>query len=195
MAELELPKPGELEEARAKRFTRWVALTTAFYAVILAITALGGSNCMKELLLAQQEASNQWAFYQAKAMRESLYRIQRLSLETDFSARRDSMKADARARFEAAIKKMADEEARYGAEKKEIADEARKAEHERDVQKKRDPYYDVAEALLQISIVMASIAILAVSRPIFYFSFVVAAIGAVLSLNGFILLFRLPFVP
>jgi hypothetical protein len=195
MAEVELPNPEELEEARTKQFTRRVALTTAFYAVILAITALGGNNCMKELLLAQQEASNLWAFYQAKAMRENLYRIQRLNLETDFTARRDSMKADARARFEAAIKKMADEEARYSAEKKEIEGEARKAEHERDVRKKRDPYFDFAEALLQISIVTASIAIIAASRPVFYFSFAVAVIGAALSLNGFILLFHLPFFP
>ena len=193
MAELELPNPEELEEAKAKRFTRWVALTTAFYAVILAITALGGNNCTKELLLAQQEASNQWAYYQAKTIRENLYRIQRLTLETDFMSRRDSLKADARTRFEVAIKKMADEEARYAAEKKEIEGEARKAERERDEKRKRDPYFDFAEALLQISIVTASIAILAASGPVFCFSCAVAAIGAVRSPNGFVMLFRLPF--
>ena len=194
MAEIELPNTEELEEIGAKKFTKRIALTTAFYAVMLAITALGGNNSMKEMLLAQQEASNQWAFYQAKAMRENLYRIQRLNLEADFLDRADSMKPQARARFEATIKKMADEEGRYATEKKDIEREAKKMEHERDVNRKRDPYFDFAEALLQISIVMASIAILASSRQVFYFSLGTAAIGAILSFNGFAMVFQLPFL-
>jgi hypothetical protein len=193
MAEIELPNPEELEERKAKKFTRTVALTTALYAVILAITALGGNNSMKEMLLAQQEASNQWAFYQAKAMRENLYRIQRLNMDAEFLARGDSMKPEAKARFEATLKKMQDEEIRYATEKKDIELAAKEAEHKRDLNKKRDPYFDFAEALLQISIVMASIAILSSSRPVFYFSLVGAVLGVVLSFNGFTLAFHLPF--
>ncbi len=132
--------------------------------------------------------------YQAKNMRENLYRIQRLNLEADFLDREDSMKPEARAKFEATIKTMADEERRYATEKKDIEAEARKAEHERDVNRKRDPYFDFAEALLQISIVMASIAILATSRPAFYFSLGTATIGVILSFNGFAMVFRLPFL-
>ena len=89
--------------------------------------------------------------------------------------------------------KMAEEEARYASEKKEIEREAKKAEHERDIYKKRDPYFDFAEALLQISVVMASIAILSASMPAFIFSVVFAVLGAVLSLNGYTMLFHLPF--
>ena len=44
----------------------------ALYAVMLAITSLGGNNAEKEMMLAQQQASNEWAFYQAKASRELL---------------------------------------------------------------------------------------------------------------------------
>jgi hypothetical protein len=64
MAEVELPNLEELEEIRAKTFTKRVALTTAFFAVLLAITSLGGNNAMKDMLLSQQQASDQWAFYQ-----------------------------------------------------------------------------------------------------------------------------------
>jgi hypothetical protein len=72
MADVELPNPGELEEVREKQFTKRVALTTAIFAVILAITSLGGGNSMKDMILAQQQASDQWAFYQAKVIREHL---------------------------------------------------------------------------------------------------------------------------
>ena len=194
MAEIELPNTEELEELKAKRFTRRVALATALYAVILAITALGGNYSMKEMLLAQQEAANQWAFYQAKNMRENLYKIQRSNLEADLEERAGHLRPEARARLESRIKKAGDEEARYAREKKEIEGEARKAEHERDLNKKRDPYFDFAEVLLQISIVMGSIAILSSSRPVFCFSLAVAAVGAILSFNGFTLLFRVPFM-
>ncbi len=194
MAEIELPNTEELEEFKAKRFTRRVALTTALYAVILAVTALGGNNSMKEMLLAQQEAANRWAFYQAKNMRENLYKIQRSNLEADLQERAEHLKPEARARFESRIKEAGDEEVRYATEKKDIEGEAKKAEHERDLNKKKNPYFDFAEVLLQISIVMASIAILSSSRPVFCFSLAVAAMGAILSFDGFTLVFRIPFL-
>ncbi len=43
MPEVELPNTEELEEVRGKRFTKRVALTTSIFAVILAITSLGGN--------------------------------------------------------------------------------------------------------------------------------------------------------
>ena len=80
MPEVELPNPEELEEIKAKSFTKRVALTTAIFAVVLAIASLGGNNAMKEMLLAQQQASDQWAFYQAKVIREHQYRAQKMRL-------------------------------------------------------------------------------------------------------------------
>lgn len=193
MAEVEIPDPEELEELRGKRFTRRVALTTAVYAVVLAITSLGGNNAMKEMLLAQQQASDQWAFYQAKVIREHLYRSQKMRLELDLLERAHAMKPDAKAKAEGLLKKMAEEEARYNKEKKEIEQEARKLEHERDVNRAKDPYFDYAEVLLQIAIVTSSVSILSASRPVFAFSIVAATLGALLSLNGYLLWVKIPF--
>jgi len=192
MAEVEIPELEKLEEEKGRPFTRRVALTTAIYAVILAISSLGGNNAMKEMLLAQQQASDQWAFYQAKAIREHFYRGQKMRLELDL-LERESLKPEVRGKYEALLRQMAGEEERYGGEKKEIEHEARKLEHERDLYRGKDPYFDYAEVLLQIAIVMASVAILAHSAPVFYFSLAAAAAGALLSLNGYLLLFRLPF--
>ncbi len=192
MSEIELLNPEELEEVKAKAFTRHVALTTAIFAVILAITSLGGNNAMKEMLLAQQMASDQWAFYQAKSMREHFYRGQKLRLELDLMEK-DSLRPEVRKRYESQMAQMARDEERYNAEKKEIEKEARNLEHERDVNRGKDPYFDYAEVLLQIAIVLSSIAILAGSRPMFYFALTSASLGALLCLNGFLLLVRLPF--
>jgi len=193
VAEVELPDPEELEEIRGKRFTRRVAMTTAVYAVALAITSLGGNNAMKEMLLAQQQASDQWAFYQAKVIREHLYRSQKMRLELDLLERSQFMKPDVKEKADVLLNKIAQEEARYNKEKKEIEQEARKLEHERDVNRAKDPYFDYAEVLLQIAIVMSSVSILSASRPVFGFSIVAAALGALLSLNGYLLWVKIPF--
>lgn len=192
MAEIELPEPEELEEKKTKPFTKRVALTTAIFAVVLAITSLGGNNAMKEMLLAQQQASDQWAFYQAKVIREHLYRQQKQRLELDL-LEKEALKPEVRKRYEALLQETAKQAERYGQEKKDIKKEAEKLEHERDVNRSKDPYFDYAEVLLQIAIVMASIAILAHSGSIFCFALVSAVLGALFSLNGFLLLFRLPF--
>jgi hypothetical protein len=194
MAEAELPNTEELDELKGKKFTRRVALTTAIFAVLLAITSLGGNNAMKEMLLAQQQSSDQWAFYQSKVMREHLYRTQKMQMETSLIERGKLMTAEARKHYEEQIKKIGEEEERYKKEKLPIEQEAKKLESERDINRSKDPYFDYAEVLLQISIVLASIAILSSSHAVFAFSMVSAVIGSVLSINGYLLIFRIPFM-
>jgi hypothetical protein len=194
MEEIELPNLEELEEKSRDAFSKKVALFTAFYAVILAICALGGNNSMKEMLLAQQEASNQWAYYQAKNVREYLYRIEKDRLETQIVERGETMKPAALKHYKAEIQKVSDEDARLSKDKQEISVEAKKQEHERDVNRSKDPYFDFGEALMQIAIVMSSVAIIASSRPVFVFSIGTAVFGSLFTLNGFLLIFRLPFL-
>ncbi|MEN6439793.1 MAG: DUF4337 domain-containing protein [Syntrophobacter sp.] len=194
MAEVGLPDPDELKELREKTFTRRVALVTAFFAVMLAITSLGGNNAMKEMLLAQQQSSDQWAFYQAKVVREHLYRSQRMGLETVLAAMTGTVDEAAREKILSAINTLGEEEKRFNVEKKDIERDAKKLEEDRDVNRSRDPYFDYAEVLLQIALVMASVSILSSSRAVFYFSVMAALFGVVLSANGFLLWFRLPFL-
>jgi hypothetical protein len=194
LAEIELPNPEELEEKSRNSFGKKVALFTAIYAVILAICALGGNNSMKEMLLAQQEASNQWAYYQAKNIREYLNKIEKDRLKTQIVERGDTMKPAALKYYKAEIQKVMAEEARLAKDKQEILVEAKKQEHERDVNRAKDPYFDFGEALLQIAIVMSSVAIIAGSRHVFFFSIGAAVLGSLITLNGFLLLIRVPFL-
>ena len=194
MSEIEVPNPKELGELKEKHFSRRVALVTAFYAVLLAITSLGGNNAAKEMMLAQQQSSDQWSFYQSKVMREHVYRLEAMRTKALLTERGSAMGREARSEYEA-LAKLSDKEAgRYGLEKKEIEKKSQELEKERDLYKSKDPYFDLAEALLQIAIVMASIAILADSLPVFGISLGSAAVGAVLMLNGYLLVFTLPFL-
>jgi hypothetical protein len=192
MPEVEIPNPEELEEIKNKEFTRRVAITTAIYAVMLAIAALGGNNAMKDMLLAQQQASDQWAFYQAKVIREHEYRIQQKRLEVELAERGAGMAPEVRQQYEALLAEFTAEARRYNTEKKDIEKDARKLEHERDVNRNRDPYFDFAEVLLQIAIVMSSVSILSSSRLTYGLSLMLALCGTFLMLNGYTLLVMLP---
>ena len=145
-------------------------------------------------MLAQQQSSDQWAHFQAKSIRESEYHIQKLRLELDLAERAASMSAAVRTRAEKLLATFAGEEERYRKEKAEIELQARDLEKKRDLNVRKDPYYDLAEVMLQIAIVMASVAMLSRSKPVYWFSLSLAAIGILISLNGFFLLVRVPFL-
>jgi hypothetical protein len=104
-----------------------------------------------------------------------------------------SMKLEDKGRIEIMLQKMAEEAARYNKEKKEIEQEARKFEKMRDLHRSKDPFFEFAEVLLQVAIVMSSISILASSYKMFCFAFSSAILGALLIFNGFMMGFSLPF--
>ena len=190
MAEVEVPDPNEVGETAADPFTRQVALFVAVYAVVMAVTALGGSNAGKDMVMAQQKATNQWGYYQAKVVRENMYLLEAEKLE--LATRGAALPAEDRKRLDAARAKYQAKADEYKREKEEIRAAAEELEKERDVAARRDPYFDYAEVLLQISIVLASVAMLSGKKWAFYASLAVAGIGLVLCANGYGLFVKIP---
>jgi hypothetical protein len=192
MAEVEVPDPHEVHEKAGDPFTKHVALCVAVYAVALAVSALGGNNAAKEMMMAQQQATNQWAYYQAKVHRENLYLLEAEKLELELEVRGAGLSSDDRKRLETVRAKYAKKAADYKHEKEEIKTKAEELEKERDVAARRDPYFDYAEVLIQIGIVLASVAMLSRRKEAYYASMVLAGIGLVLCVNGYGLFVKVP---
>src|SRR5262245_634503 len=108
MPDVEVPDPKEVEEKANNPSTRMTALMVAVYAVILAVTALGGSNAGKDMVMAQQKASNAWAYYQAKVMRENMYLLAAEGLELQIEEEMTPWKKEAREKKLAAYRKKAE---------------------------------------------------------------------------------------
>ena len=125
-------------------------------------------------------------------IREHQYRAQKMRLEVELAERGPGMKPEARQKYEVLLVKFAEEEKRYNAAKKDIEKDPRKLEKECDVNRDKDPYFDFAEVLPQIAIVMSSISILATSRPMYLLSMALAICGIFLTLDGFTLFIRIP---
>src|SRR5438874_116812 len=63
------------ERAAGARFRREAAVAIGVLAMCLAIAGLGGDNATKEMVNANIQASDTWAFYQAKNVRQTQYRL------------------------------------------------------------------------------------------------------------------------
>ena len=64
----------------------------------------------------------------------------------------------------------------------------------RDLALRQDPYFDYGQALLQIAIVLASIAIISGGTMLLGVSGLLGALGTLLTLNGFMLIASLPYL-
>lgn len=167
-------------------------------AVVLAICGVGGSNANNTAMFKNIEASNLWGFFQAKNIRRQGLRLQTDDLETLLAANPNMPEAartmiDTRvADYKAQVAKLTSDP-----DKKEGLDElfikGKSLEAERDEALKRGPYFDYGQALLQIAIVLASIAILAGGSALLVLSAGLGILGAICTVGGFTLAFPLPF--
>jgi hypothetical protein len=193
MTKIERHDPEEPAEMGGSTFTTRIAFTIMIFAMLLAITSLGENNATKEMLRTQQLAADQRASYQSQVIGENLYKTNGLRMEADLLERGPAMRPNIRILYGAMLKDMKAEEMRYREGKKKSEVEAISLEAKRDRNRAKDPYFDYAEFLLQLSIVTASVSILSVSLRLFHFSIGSAALGTLFMLNGYFLIFRLPF--
>jgi len=200
MAERTAEIHEELQEVHEKSGgKKWVAVYIAVLAVMLAITNMGASNSMKDMLSNNIYASNYWAFFQAKTIRQTTLRVAADDLSVLASAF-PNMPESARKHLEDQAKRYRDTAARYesdpkeGDGRKELMAKAQSFEKEREKAQRKDPYFDFAEALIQIAIVLASVSLIAGSRLLLVVSIVMAVAGAFLSFNGFTLAVSVSFL-
>jgi hypothetical protein len=178
-------------------FRKRVGLFISLLAVLLAITGTGGSNAMKATINANIERSDAWNFYQARNIRETATKLAEDQLELTLAGRPDlpdAARAAIGGRIEAyrqAIQHYESDPANDG--KAELKTKAEAAEARRDHAQARGESFEVAEALLQIAIVLASTCILTASRQLLLVSGGFAAVGVFLSANGFLQFFEWPF--
>lgn len=192
---------AEARESADEKFKNRAALTIAFMAMLLAITSLGGGNAAEDMANHNIHASDTWAFYQAKSIRQTSLKIAADGLEADLRAN-PNMPADARDFIQKKMDEYRSTAARYedepdsedpsnplkGEGRKQLTARAKDFESQRERASKQDPNFDFAEALFQIAIVLASVAILAGSRLVLRISLVVGVAATLLMLNGYFLL-------
>jgi hypothetical protein len=187
-----------LKDAKELDTSRWVAIYIAVLAVFLSICTVGGGNSTKDATRTNIQASDTWAFYQAKNSRQTNYKLaaDALQLRLAEPGLPDEVRQKietAAAAYKAEIDRLETEPQR-GEGKKELAAKARQFEKERDTALRQDPYFDYAQAFLQIAVVLASAAIVLRNSALFVGSGLLGVLGVLLMINGFTLAVDIPFI-
>ena len=140
-----------------------IALLIAILALMLAFSEIGGKNAEQDALARNVEASNLWAFFQAKTIRGTTLRTAAEAMEVELAG---ATEPAARERLQKRIEGWKATVARYESEpetnegRKELMARAKAAEAQRDISSARDDKYDIVSGLLQIAIVVSSAAII-----------------------------------
>jgi len=187
----------KLEEATehaveaAEHRSRWLvylSFTTALIAVLAAVAALESGTYSNEALiqknealLAQAKASDQWAYYQAKGIKGTVYATQA---------------AAARATNPELADKSQKEADRYTAEQEEISKSAREFEGEEkkdselsDKSLEHHHRFAYAVTMFQISIALAAVAALSRQKAVWLVGLAISLLGLLYFVDGFRLFF------
>jgi hypothetical protein len=163
---------------------RYLSLSTAMIAVFAAVASLeSGSNSNEaileksEAMLNQSQASDQWAYFQAKGLKATL------------SEGEAAIITDGKPELAA---KLAGEAKRYRGETEEIQKVARELEDKVKENNKRSEElmghhhrFAIAVTLLQIAIALSAIAALTRRKPLWFLGMAVSAGGLAMFVRGF----------
>ena len=175
----------EETEREGGRLLRTIALTTALLAALAALASLRAGATVNDALLLkteatrlQAEASDQWAYYQAKGVKASV---------------QEAIGAAWAAAGKEPPPGTTEKTARYAEEQDAIADRAKEKERERDAREgeaerlmHQHHRNAAAVAFFQVSIALGAVAALTRSRPVWIGSLALGLAGIALSALTFL---------
>ena len=164
-----------------------IALLIAVIALCLALSETLGKGAQTESISKNVEASNLWAFFQAKSIR-------RTSVQTAAEQGKLNLATTTDEAAKAALQKQIDDwqktAARYRSEpetgegSEQLSERAKHAEHERDEATAKYHHFELASAAFQIAIVLASATIITSIAALAWVSGLVTLAGIAMTLLG-----------
>ncbi len=166
---------------------RRIALLIAVIALCLALSETMGKGAQTESLAKNVEASNLWAFFQAKSIRHTVVQTaadqSKLSLST---AGDDAAKAGLQKQIDdwqkTAERYRSDPKSGEGQE--QLSERAKHAEEERDLATAKYHHFELASAAFQIGIVLASASIITGMIALAWISGLLTLVGIVFTALG-----------
>ena len=172
----------------ASHHNKGVALLISVLALFLALSETLGKSAQTSALTDTVQASDTWAFYQARNIRQTTVATSKEVLELQAAAETDPAKKAALTKkiedWDKRIKRWeSDPERKEGM--KELSEKAKGLEKKRDHQLEQYHNYEIASAALQIGIVLASASIITSMTALAWLSGAAGLIGLALMVVGF----------
>lgn len=179
---LEHGEHGEHNDSGKRQFVMRSAILASVLAVFAALGSLLSGHAANEAILKQAQASDKWAYFQAKSTKSHIFEGSKSVVEALASA---EGKGDSPGIIKT-MKSFDEKIKKYGDEKNEIQKEAVATVKESSELFDKHHNYSFGVACFQIGIVLASVGILVTSRVLFFGSIGAGALGLVFLIYGFL---------
>jgi len=173
-----------MPEAAKETWITWVALTATVLAVLAAIASLRATSYSTKVQLATTREANQWAYYQAKSIKEHSYALNRDTLAAVRLLETKNPKAQKFLTDK--IKEYEGEVARYDKEKSQIKKGAEDIQKEQEVYKQKNGNFAIAVMLLQIAIMASAVGALIKKKIMWLLGLILGGWGIYYFVFGFL---------
>ena len=161
-----------------------VALFIAVLALVLAFAETLGKASQTSALANHIDASNLWAFFQAKTIRQTMIRTAAEEMEAQYGQKApEAVKKQVESWKKTADRYQSEPETMEG--RKELMARAKEKEAKRDRATAAYHQFEIASAAVQIAIVLASAEIITGVIALLWIAYSLGAIGVAFSLIGF----------
>ncbi len=179
-----------MAEEKKEKWLNYLALTTVIFAVCATLSTFKGGGYSTRSVLAQTQASDQWAFYQAKSIKGYIYETQKEKLELELKSAGPKMPKLLAQDYERRVDSYGTKIKKYDEEKKQIESDARKFEAVKEDAQKHAQIFGMAVIFLQIAILLSSIAALLKKKIVWVLGLAVGVVGLVYFADGFLLFIK-----
>ena len=165
------------EAGEGESLTR-IALAISILAVLVALVTVLGHGPANDALLMQSRANDQWGEYQAKKIRQDnlMVVVDQMMLQAAPTAATQAKMVEYKAHIDKWTSDLAESQAK-----------AREDEADVRLAEKKTGRFDVAEAMLQIGVVLASITLLTRKKTFFLLGLVLGVVGVAAAVSAMLL--------
>ena len=166
--------------ARHARLNSAVAITIALLATFVGICKVKDDNIVQAMQQAQADKLDQWAFYQARNIRQEVAEATAAELE----AASEGQQTAVQARYAPLVARYRALAADQATKKVELQRAAEADQRTYDALNFRDDQFDLSDALTALAISLLALTSLTGKRALFIVALVATALGVLLGLGG-----------
>ena len=186
MSELQETGSEVIDKTGESRLHSRIAVLVAVAATFMALCNVKDGNICQAMAQDQAKSVDTRAYFQAKGTKLNLAEAMLDQMRLQREVATGPSAAETRALIDQKINNYVEQVKKYETEKNEIKAEAEGLAHDYDRLNVRDDQFDMAEALISISLALFGITALTKKTAMFWVSGSFALLGTVLGLAGFI---------
>ena len=169
-----------MADDKKEKWLNWLALSTLIFSAAATLGSSKAGGYSGKATTSQILASDQWAFFQAKSVKQHTYELQRDALTLQALNAPEATQP----KYKEATDRYSKSIAKYEGEKTEIKAKAEELEKTRDSASKFAGMFGKAVLYLQIGIMISALAALLKKRPLWWLSFLPGITGLIYFINA-----------